>query len=399
MNLMCEKRLLLAVCLSAWFIATPAFAQDTRAEQLEQEKIAKAANVQPEQREAGDLIITRLQQLFMPAPPAWRLTAGDFRPSAGFGAGVAYVAPLGHALWTTKAAWSIMNFKQAQTALELPPIAAGRVHASTFFKWNDAPALPYFGLGNASSRANEVHYGLRWVEAGIDVQVRAGRQFHYGGAFGYFGAHSSNGSGSDSSIGNVFTDAGAPGLGSAPTWVHSSAFAAFDTRESPGYTQSGALYQVTLHRYADDGGQYTFSQTQIDLRQFIPVLNHNWVIALQGLANMTATAEGQTVPYFMLPTVGGRDSLPGFGQYRFADRNSLLLRSELRWSAAPLLDVAAIFDQGKVAPKPTDLDLKGLKSSVGFGVRIHSLRVTALRIDVARSSEGWRLNFTHGFSF
>jgi hypothetical protein len=51
-------------------VAFPAFAQETRIEQLEQAKRAKTASLQPKEREKGDVIITKLEHIFMPTPPA-----------------------------------------------------------------------------------------------------------------------------------------------------------------------------------------------------------------------------------------------------------------------------------------------------------------------------------------
>ena len=267
-------------------------------------------------------------------------------------------------------------------------------------QWDDAPDLRFFGIGNGSSRANEVSYGLRSLEAGVQADGSAARWLRYGASVGYLRTHSYHGNGSEPSIGAVFTGAMVPGLGTGPAWVHATAYAAFDTRESPTYTRRGAFYGVRLHRYADSGSsRYSFDRSEIDLRQFIPLLHNNWIIALQGRADFTRSAPGHVIPYFMLPSIGGRDTLPGYDSYRFIDNNSLLLRSELRWPAAPLLDLAVFLDHGKVAPRVADLNLQNLHRDVGFGARFHSSTFTALRLEVAHSVEGWHLNFAHTISF
>jgi outer membrane translocation and assembly module TamA len=46
------------------------------------------------------------------------------------------------------------------------------------------------------------------------------------------------------------------------------------------------------------------------------------------------------------------------------------------------------YDAGKVAARRADLDLDGLKSDYGFGVRFHGPFATPLRIEVAKSPEG-----------
>jgi hypothetical protein len=51
------------------------------------------------------------------------------------------------------------------------------------------------------------------------------------------------------------------------------------------------------------------------------------------------------------------------------------------------------YDAGKVAARREDLDLNGLESDYGFGFRLHGPLATPVRIEVARSHEGWRLIF------
>jgi hypothetical protein len=383
--------------LSACFIAEQAFAQETRNETILKEKAEKAAAVEPERREKGDRIVTKLERLFMPQPPALRLTAGNFRPGAGFALGAAYAAPLGRGLWDTQVAWSVHNFKQVESSVLLPLVTGDRLQIRPFIKWNDAPDLKFFGVGNDSSRSNEVSYALRTVDAGAELEARA-RWFYYGAGLGYFGAHSGEGHGF-LPIGNIFTPVNTPGLGSHPTWIHTAAHAGVDTRQSPGYTTRGAFYGATFHQYTDPNDKFSFSRAEIDLRQFIPVLNENWVIALQGRADLTYTGDGQVIPYFMLPTLGGRDTLPSFKEYRFTDRQSLLLRTELRWTASPMVDMAFFFDQGKVAPRVGLLNLDDLKRGGGVGARFHGPNFTALRVEVAHGFEGWRFVAAHSISF
>jgi outer membrane translocation and assembly module TamA len=55
------------------------------------------------------------------------------------------------------------------------------------------------------------------------------------------------------------------------------------------------------------------------------------------------------------------------------------------------METAFFYDAGKVAARGADLDLDGLKSDFGFGVRFHGPVSTPLRIEVAKSPEGARL--------
>lgn len=375
-------------------LAFPAFAQETRTEQIDQAKTAKADTLRPEEREKGDVIITKLEHIFMPAPPSISPTAGDFRQGAGFPLGVAFTMPaMRTGLWRTEAAWSANNFKQGHTMLEFPQLAGGHLSIVGDVKWNDAPDLTFFGVSNFSARGRETRYGLRWAEAGLQINTYTYRWLRFGAGASFVGTHS------DKSRGPAFVDENLPGAGARVDLIDAHASAAIDTRESPGYTRRGGFYGATLHRYQDPDGRYSFNRTELDARQFVPILHENWILALQARADVTKAAGNQAVPYFMLPYVGGRDTLPGYDAYRFTDRNSLLLRSELRWTAAPVLDMAVFFGEGKVASRVEDLDLHHLHNDVGVGARIHGPSFTALRLEVAHSVEGWHFTAAHSISF
>ena len=99
------------------------------------------------------------------------------------------------------------------------------------------------------------------------------------------------------------------------------------------------------------------------------------------------------MPFFLLPYVGSGHTLRGFISHRFRDQNALILNAEWRIMVNRFMDTAFFYDAGKVAARRADLDLDGLKSDYGFGVRFHGPFATPLRIEVARSLEGTRLVF------
>jgi outer membrane protein assembly factor BamA len=136
-----------------------------------------------------------------------------------------------------------------------------------------------------------------------------------------------------------------------------------------------------------------------EAQQFIPILRQNWVIALRALASTTDTSEGQSVPSFLMPDLGGSHTLRGYPAWRFRDRNRLLLSGEYRWAAGPFADMALFFDAGKVAARAADLDLRDLKKSYGLGITLHTTTATLTRLEVARTREGTSLSFAFSPSF
>ena len=382
---------LMTSCLLA-VAATTATGQ-TRAGEIEQAKAAKAAQVRPPEREKGDRIVAALERYLLPAAPYVRPVVGGFRPGAGLNVGAEGALPAGkHALLAAGGGWSVHDFKRAHLTLTLPRAVAGRVDVRASASFLDEPALGYFGVGIQTNAGDEVEYGLQSKDVSIGAAARAGRWFKYGGSAGYLDVRSTL-------VRTTAPSSDDPGIGASPAWARVGAFAGVDTRRSPGYTDRGGLYRVAVDSYHDPDNAYSFVKTEVDFRQFIPILASNWIVALQARGQAAAPRSGSTVPFFLLPTIGGRDSLPGFADYRFSDRVGLLLRAELRWTAAPVVDTALFIDHGTVAPSVRSLSLADMQRGVGIGVRLHSSKATVLRLEAARSREGWRFNLAQGVSF
>ena len=100
---------------------------------------------------------------------------------------------------------------------------------------------------------------------------------------------------------------------------------------------------------------------------------------------------GREVPVYLMPSLGGADTLRGYSNYRFHDRQLLLASAESRWPIFAHLDAAVFVDTGTVAARAGDLGFD--KTATGFGLRVHSHRSTLARVDVAHNAEGWHVLF------
>jgi len=207
------------------------------------------------------------------------------------------------------------------------------------------------------------------------------------------------GQGLSPSIETVYSPATLPGVGSETRYLHSQGTVGFDWRTASNYARRGGFYGVTLHDYQDNDEVFGFRQLEYEVIQHFPILREAWVISLRGRAQTATSKDGQEIPFFMLPSLGGGSTLRGYSSWRFRDRHSLLLQAEWRIMANRFMDSAVFYDAGKVAARKSDLDLKGLKSDFGFGVRFHSPSATALRIELAKSREGLALVFSSSAPF
>ena len=186
-----------------------------------------------------------------------------------------------------------------------------------------------------------------------------------------------------------------PSLGH-PSYLHTVGSAGIDWRPAAGYARRGGLYEVRYHHYA--GGPDDFGRVDGEVVQHLPLLRENYVLSLHGVTESIVTDDA-IVPFYLLSSLGGGDTLRGYSSWRFRDRNAMLLQAEWRIMVNRYLDLAFFYDTGKVAARTQDLDFDNLKDDYGVGVRFHGPFSTPLRVEFARSREGMNLIFSSSAAF
>jgi outer membrane protein assembly factor BamA len=160
------------------------------------------------------------------------------------------------------------------------------------------------------------------------------------------------------------------------------------------------MYRATVAAYSDrDAGTYSFRRYEVEGAQFVPLFTPKWILALHGWEVFSDTSSGEVVPFYLLPSLGGQNTLRGYQDYRFHDRNMQSFNAESRWALFGHVDAAAFVDAGKVAPRAGDLDFKQMKKSYGVGLRVHNAASTLARLDVGHGTEGWHVFFKVSDSF
>jgi hypothetical protein len=372
-------------------VAGTAAAQDTRADVIRTEQAEKQKVLEPPEPNGAERFITRLED--------WGLIAGQPRgvypwfgsvySGGGFAAGLGVRQPFGDdGAFNVFGGYSIATFSRAQVDVALPTFAANRARLTLSGRYINAPDVRYFGVGNDSLAVNGTRFGYSPKSGGARLDIDAGKYFSLGGGVDYLAIATSDGRTAPSIL-ERFSEADTPGLGVADfSYIDSSAYAAIDWRRPLGYSGRGGLYRVQFDDFRErDNDIYSFRSLEAELLQLIPILRANWVIALRGLATITDLDDANAVPYFMLPALGGGSTLRGYPDFRFRDRNRLLMNAELRWTPARFLDMALFYDTGKVAARRRDLDFEDLKESYGIGMRIIGPQGYAFRVEVARSPE------------
>lgn len=418
-------RTLIGVLLLLTVVA-PVSAQDqsqdslgSRAGLLAAERDKKASETSPPQRGRVERALYRYDQDNGALPfifQTWhglQLASGGFPAGAGTGFGTRYTRPLGTVRPAADpdranrveldllGAYSTRSYWRAAAAVNFYRVGDSPVDVSLRAQRYEYPQEDFFGFGQNSLEENRTNYLLRSTEAGAAARWKIADLLEVAGGFSYL--NPTIGAGTDNrfpSTEQVFNPTAIPGYEQQPDFLRSDASVAFDWRDNPLHPRGGGRYGVQFFDYRDqDLDAFSFNRVVIDLQQYVPIPDRYRTIALHARANFTDADLGQDVPFYFQPTLGGAQALRGFREFRFQDRNSLLMTAEYRWEAWWALDGALFVDAGTVAAERRDLSLGNLDVSYGIGFRVHSNRAFVARLDLAFSREGFipLLRFEHVF--
>jgi outer membrane protein assembly factor BamA len=292
--------------------------------------------------------------------------------------------------------WNL--YRAAQGRFELPHLAHDRLTVGAQVMYQDALHVNYFGLGNDSLESDRSGYRLNNTDVLGYAAVRMAPWLSVSGRFGWIHQPDlSTATGPRLTIANttdLFNGISAPGLGTQPSFLHGDVSVAADWRDHAGHPTNGGFYRAAAASYSDrDAGIYSFRRYEVEASQFIPLFTKKWILALHGWEVFSDTTSGHVVPFYLLPSLGGQNTLRGYSDYRFHDANMQAFNAESRWPLFAHVDAAVLVDAGKVAPRAGDLDFKHLKRSYGAGLRVHNATSTLARLDIGHSTEGWRVFF------
>lgn len=399
----------ITLTLAAAFAAVSlSFAQEpaTRAEADKRRREEKAQNAKPYTpgRFERAMHFVEERAVFISDRDGFYPKLGSLTTGSGFAYGVGHRRRGlfdGAAMIDVWAASSLKRYWATEARLTLPNLAHKRLRTEFWASHRDYPQEDFFGVGPDSLRANEVSYAVRSNFLGARAAARLLPIVTAGGGVEY--QNPRLGRGRDSHVPSVealFTPATAPGLGAAIDYVRPMAFLEVDYRE-PKNARRGGWYRVDFSRFDDrTTGSHNFTRTDVDLRQFVGFLAGRRVIAGRLFVSTSDTDPGQSVPFYLMPTLGGNDTLRGFRQYRFRGPNAILAQGEYRYEIWSGLDGALFYDAGKVANRRADLNFKDLETDYGFGFRFNTDNAIVFRVDAGFGSrDGKHLYIVFGGIF
>ncbi|HMI49555.1 MAG TPA: hypothetical protein VK481_12830 [Gemmatimonadaceae bacterium] len=382
------------------------------------------ASYAPAQETTADLPVTPNTKLFAKLeqfvikvhkifdPPLHPVISG-VGPGGSLGAGLGYNSP-GQGPWSlkAKAVYTLNNYWSAEA---IAGFKNRRSELEAFARAREMRQVDYFGIGPESQLFNRTSYAYRDPVVGADGRFRVTPWLAVGGRLEEIWPYARSGRRLPT-IESRFFPVGAPGLFAQPLFGRYQGSVDIHIPGGAG----DAFYQGTKARatyaiYDDQADElYNFKRVDLEAQQILAGFGAHHRLTLSAWASSLTPAAGDTIPFSLMPTLGGRSSirsvndnrlgsdgteatLRGYRDLRFRDRNLLLVQAEYRVPIWGPFDATVFADAGKVAPLRSDLDFTDLRRDFGFSFSIMKGWETWARVDVGfGTGEGTRVFFSFG---
>ncbi len=181
----------------------------------------------------------------------------------------------------------------------------------------------------------------------------------------------------------------ASGIGIDITW---------DTRDNNLYPTTGSYHQFITGFYGPSlGSDFNFNIYLADLRHYLSLFDDH-VLAFRGVAGINSGNPPFQMIYFT-SSVGA--FLRGYTQSRFMDKTVLTFEAEYRMPLVWRFGLVGFAGIGQVAPKISQMSVKEIKPSVGFGIRFALIpdQKVNVRIDmgVGKDDGSFNINLMEAF--
>jgi hypothetical protein len=377
----------------------------TREEAIAAERADKVAELWPERQSPMVDTVNRLVERGLKegldsgkGANGPQIVLGGMRPGQGFTAGVGYRRS---DLWAERLGYRATARGTFQGAylfdfnLDFQGLRSERTAVRWYTKYESSPDIDFYGLGNSSPQENHTTFAYDDLTSDVDASYQALRHVRLGFTAGYLHANTGQGHDDFPPINEIFPPDAIAGWDQDTKFTRIGAFVDFDFRDSRTGPRSGGVYGMRYREYWDiDRKTFAFRQTEYEFQHYFPYFNKGRVIAVRSAIVLTFPKEGNEVPVYLQPVLGGNDDLRGFGGYRFRDNHSAYIGVEHRWHASSNLEMAAFIDAGKVVPLKRDLDPTRMNYSGGIGFRFRVRSAIVSRTDFAVSREGFRMIWT-----
>jgi hypothetical protein len=277
--------------------------------------------------------------------------------------------------------------------------------------------LNYFGIGNDSAEDRRADFSMSDHQAGATGYYRPVGWLALGGRGA--GLWPRTGSGENPDIPSIemqFDPAQSPGLTDPTNYLYVGGFVNLNypyvRSERP---RRGGDYMVSFGSFHDTSGtQHSFTRLEIEGQERFTVLGNDRALSIHGRLSSSMAGSGNSVPFYLMDTLGGADNLRGFKEsiiggdettstlrsfesFRFRDRATALVQVDFRQRLWSQVWVSVFADAGAVAPRVRDLSSQRLRRGVGVGLSVFRANALAVRAEFSLwGGEGHPHYFTTG---
>lgn len=173
--------------------------------------------------------------------------------------------------------------------------------------------------------------------------------------------------------------------------------AIFDTRDNTFSSSEGEYAEVRLNFFSKLFlGDNNFTSLLIDIRNYksFSVFDLPTTFAFQ----FSESSTKGNIPFYILPTIGGKENMRGIYQGRYRDENSYFLQAEYRFPVYWIVGMTIFAGAAQVAKNISDYSLGDLNFAYGFGLRLNVIpeEKTLLRADFGFSKDGSQIYLGFG---
>jgi hypothetical protein len=263
------------------------------------------------------------------------------------------------------------------------------------YNWAHDGSYRFFGMGPQSPAGNQTNYTLRDQH----LQVHTGLNFwdEYRLIFTQRLRAANVVNGAIDSLPQITGFAPRPiGVEDRRTIFAQRATLQYDSRDLAVAPVRGHFFSLFFEGAGHAGGDTRYERMGTDLRGYYPLRNNRfvtgWRFEMEG-------ENGEDVPFYEQSLLGGKDSLRGYGDARFVDRNRLSYTLEERIRFYRLnafnvnvdFEVTPFYEAGTVAGRLSDFKSEKLHHVAGVGFRSVVRPSVVGVVDIGFGDEGLAL--------
>lgn len=300
---------------------------------------------------------------------------------------------------------SVNDYQSFKIRYRAPKFLSEKIGITLLGQYTQRPWESYFGSGHLSLRKNETNFNpehsqlsssfLWQARSNVVVDFRVGYD-----AYNIFDGQDPNLVGDIDSIRQIF------GLSLSETrstrLVSVGGTIDHDWRNDKGRPTAGGREIISLFYYAstEDNDNFKYTSVTVDVRQYFHIFRKR-TLALRLMAQTTDLVnETSSMPFYLLPSLGGAETLRGYTRLRFLDNDLALISAEYRYPIWKKIDAFVFLDEARVFNSLTDsFKWHNWKYSYGGGLRVWETDNLILSLYAAKSEEETRFRIQFRDSF